>query len=348
MRFMIGIILIVLFLFTGTAFAEEKASFSIVLKPESIQVYEDELFINEGPAIFIYSLKDYRLKKKFGKQGEGPQEFKLSSLGIEGHKICFRIFPDSIFVSSEKKVSYFSRKGEFIKEKRIYEPLVLDLTPIGEIGETFVGRNYKAIGNIPYFSVDLFNKEGKKIKEICKHQIPYYKKENMVLWQLVSKLPEFKTDGQRIFVAGGGDFILDIYSSKGEKIKVIKQKYKKREITNPERIEILETWKRDYPFIKRRWDVFKKMINVPGYFPALRTFSVSDKKIYVQTCNIEESKTRFVILDLDGRFIRQVYLPLRYRNIIKHFPYTIDKNMLYQLVENEDTDTWELHVTKIK
>lgn len=170
----------------------------------------------------------------------------------------------------------------------------------------------------------------------------------MVLWQLVSKLPEFKTDGQRIFVAGGGDFILDIYSSNGEKIKVIKQKYKKREITNPERIEILETWKRDYPFIKRQWDVFKKMINVPGYFPALRTFSVSDKKIYVQTCNIEQSKTRFVILDLDGRFIRQVYIPLRYRNVLKHFPYTIDKNMLYQLVENEDTDAWELHVTKIK
>jgi hypothetical protein len=344
MRLMIGVMLIVLFLFTGTASAEKKASFSTVLKPESIQVYEDELFINEGPSIFIYSLKDYQLKKKFGKQGEGPREFKLSSLGLEGHKICFRIFPDSIFVSSEKKISYFSRKGEFIKEKRIYDPLVLDLTPLGQ---AFVGRNYKALENIPYFTIDLYNKEGKKIKNICKYQIPHYKKENLVLWHLVSKLPEFKTDGERIFAAGGGDFVIDVYNSKGENIQLIKQKYRKREITDSERMEILDAW-RDYPFIKRRWDVFKKMINVPGYFPAFRTFSVADKRIYVQTCNIEKEKTGFVIFDLNGRFIRQVFLAFRYRNVIKHFPYTIDKNMLYQLVESEDTDAWELHVTKIK
>lgn len=342
------ITLIVLLLFTGAVSAEKKATFSNLLKPESIQVYEDELFINEGPTIFIYSLKDYRLKKKFGKQGEGPKEFKLSSLGLEGHKISFRIFPGSIFVSSEKKVSYFSRKGEFIKENRVYEPLVLDLTPIGE---HFVGRNYKAIENIPYFSVDLYDKEGKKIKEICKHPIPYYRKENMVLWQLVAKLPESKTNGRRIFVAGSGDNIIDIYNSKGERIKVINQefpKYKKRKITGPERKEILEVWKRDYPFIKRRWSVFKNMIDVPGYFPALRTFWIADKTIYVQTCNILDGKTRFVIFDVNGKFIRQVFLPLRYRNIIKYFPYTIDKHLLYQLVENEDADAWELHVTKIR
>jgi hypothetical protein len=345
MRFMITVILIGLFVFPGVALADKKASFSAVLKPEAILVYEDELFINEGPSIFIYSLKDYQLKKKFGKEGEGPQEFKLSSLGLEGHKICFRIFPDSIFVSSEKKISYFSRKGEFIKEKRITDPQVIDLTPLGE---GFVGRNYKPIENIPYFSVDLYNKEGKKIKEICKHPIPHYKKENLVLWHLVSKLPEFKTDGERIFVAGGGDFVIDIYNSKGENVQSIKQTYKKREITDSERMEIMGVWRDDYPFIKREWDMFKNMIKVPRYFPAFRTFSIADKRIYVQTCDIEKEKTKFVIFDLDGRFIKQVFLPFYYRNIVTHFPYAIDRNTLYQLVENEDTDAWELHVTKIE
>jgi len=341
---MIAVLLIGLFLFPGAGLADRKASFSAVLKPEAILVYEDELFINEGPSIFIYSLKDYQLKKKFGKQGEGPREFKLSSLGIEGHKISFRIFPDSIFVSSEKKISYFSREGEFIKEKRIYDPQVIDLTPLGE---GFVGRNYKPIETIPYFTFDLYNKEGKKIKEICKHPIPHYKKENLVLWHLVSKLPEFKTNGERIFVAGGGDFVIDVYNSKGENVQSIKQTYKKREITEAERMEILDAW-REYPFIKRKWDIFKNMIKVPGYFPAFRTFSVADKRIYVQTCNTKKEKTKFVIFDLDGKFIKQVFLPFRYRNIVKHFPYAIDKNILYQLVENEDIDAWELHVTKIE
>jgi hypothetical protein len=69
MRLINGVMIIVLSLFTTASAAERKTSCPDILKPEFIQVDGDELFINEGPSIFIYSLKDFKLKKKFGKQG---------------------------------------------------------------------------------------------------------------------------------------------------------------------------------------------------------------------------------------------------------------------------------------
>jgi hypothetical protein len=33
------------------------------------------MYVSEGFSVYIYSLTDFQLKKKFGKKGEGPREF---------------------------------------------------------------------------------------------------------------------------------------------------------------------------------------------------------------------------------------------------------------------------------
>jgi hypothetical protein len=40
-----------------------------------VQVDKNQLYITDGASVFIYSLKDYQLQKKFGKRGEAPGEF---------------------------------------------------------------------------------------------------------------------------------------------------------------------------------------------------------------------------------------------------------------------------------
>jgi hypothetical protein len=35
---------------------------------------------------------------------------------------------------------------------------------------------------------------------------------------------------------------------------------------------------------------------------------------------------------------------LIFENILQYYPYTIHNGSLYQLIENEDTEEWELHV----
>lgn len=337
-------IFILIILLTGLIYPGNSQVFTDIMKPESIEVVDDELFIIEGASIYIYSLEDFRLKKKFGKQGEGPQEFKLSSLGLTGHLICLSVFPDTLAVSSESKISYFSRKAEFLREKRIAHPMVIDFAPLAK---GFIGRSYKTDGNTPFFSVDLYNQEGESIKEVCKHEIPHYKEGNTVLWKLEDRIPEFKVYKDSIFVAGSGEFVVDVYDAEGKKLREIKQKYQRQEISRQDRDEIIKIWQEDFPSIRRQWDFFKKIIIIRGAFPAIRDFHISDDKIFVQTCKVAKGKTEFFILATDGTFIKQSSLPLVYRNMLTHFPSAIAKNKLYQLVENEETENWELVVTPI-
>ena len=46
-----------------------------LMKPQLILLDKTQMYITEDTSIFIYSLKDFKLIKKFGKRGEGPQEF---------------------------------------------------------------------------------------------------------------------------------------------------------------------------------------------------------------------------------------------------------------------------------
>ena len=75
---------------------------------------------------------------------------------------------------------------------------------------------------------------------------------------------------------------------------------------------------------------------------------VADKKVYIQTYLKENGKDEFFIYDLNGKFLKRLFLPVVYRNSLKPFPYTIMNNRLYQLIENEDAEVWELHAEKIE
>lgn len=48
-----------------------------ILKPVTINLDKDQVYITEGASIYIYSSIDFKFIKKFGQAGEGPREFKL-------------------------------------------------------------------------------------------------------------------------------------------------------------------------------------------------------------------------------------------------------------------------------
>jgi len=78
------------------------------ISPGEILLDDNHLYIVESPAISIYSLKDFKLLKTFGKKGEGPQEFKGGiTVDVQG---------DHILVNSLKRVSFFSKDGKYINE----------------------------------------------------------------------------------------------------------------------------------------------------------------------------------------------------------------------------------------
>ena len=121
-----------------------------VLKPEMIQVCENDLFVVERATIYNFSLIDLKLKKKIGKKGEGPGELKVD--GFWYNTVTVR--PDHLFIDAPDKIIYFSREGEFLKEKK--KPAnVFQVIPVAE---NFVGIiQIQVEDKIQYQSVNLYD-----------------------------------------------------------------------------------------------------------------------------------------------------------------------------------------------
>ena len=332
-------LLILLLLLATLVLAAKIVPMPDIIKADIIKVDGHDMVIAEGAAISIYSLKDFKLIKKFGKEGEGPQEFKT----FMGFGLTVDIYPESILVNSIDKISYFTRKGEFVKEKKVPAG-----TTITSFREKFVGSAMKFDQKSgPKMAFNLYNNKGEKIKEICSHPLPILKgKGTVTLLDLISQItPRYQTFADRIFIGGKQQLEIEIYDSEGNFLKSIKRDYEKQELTGDDKKKFLEVYK-IHPIYKNFWESLEKVIKVPDYFPDYKTFLVLNQRIYVQTFKKKDGKTGFLVFDLDGKYLKTTFLPLVYQDIMTPYLFTIDGGKLYQLAENEDEE-WELRITEI-
>ncbi len=65
-----SLILIFVFFFAFFTFAGEKAVLPELLRPNGLTIDGEKMYISDGPTVFVYSLKDFKLQKKFGSEGE--------------------------------------------------------------------------------------------------------------------------------------------------------------------------------------------------------------------------------------------------------------------------------------
>jgi len=84
-------------------------------------VDDTQLYVTQEASVFIYSLKDFKLVKKFGSAGQGPQEFFL----VPTVPLTIDVQMDQIIAVSIRKVSYFTKQGEFIKEVKMKSMIFL-------------------------------------------------------------------------------------------------------------------------------------------------------------------------------------------------------------------------------
>ena len=96
-----------------------------------------------------------------------------------------------------------------------------------------------------------------------------------------------------------------------------------------------------------------KPIKFPEYFPAVAAMFITGDKIYVvtfKTTPLDDSTDNFDVLvfDLKGKFLKKILLPVKMMDPIQFYPYTIHEGKMYQLVENEDEEAYEVHITEIK
>ncbi|HLP44553.1 MAG TPA: hypothetical protein VK469_01325 [Candidatus Kapabacteria bacterium] len=328
-----------LILFSMACFGEKLATLKELLKPVYLAMdpYISQFYVTEGASIYIYSLADYNLKAKFGKDGEGPQEFRI----IEGSDgLTVLPLKDSLLINSIRRLSFFTKEGSFIKELN---------TGIGFMAMRFqpIGNGYAALGIVmdektTAFSLNLYNDKFEQTKVIQKIKAA---QRGLLQFPMIS--PIFYIVDDKIISMEDESFLINIFDKDGNKVSSITREYERAIVTENYIKEVHDLYKNS-PNYKQFYESMKNMFQFSRYFPAIKTFLVADKKVYIQTYLKENGKDEFFIYELNGKFLKRLFLPVVYRNSLKPFPYTIMNNRIYQLIENEDAEVWELHTEKIE
>ena len=91
-----------------------------------------------------------------------------------------------------------------------------------------------------------------------------------------------------------------------------------------------------------------KPLIFPDYFPVISDFFVDAGKIYVMTWKRENGSNEFFTYDMKGKIKNRLMIPIQYETDVSSYPTMVKKGHLYQLVENDEKEEWELHISEIK
>jgi len=332
----IAVILIVLFAAAGLS-AEKVADLSELNKPGTIAVDTDQIYIAEGSTVFIYSRKDFNFIKKFGKKGEGPQEFNVR----QSESVEVLPLEDKLMINSLQKISYYTKDGAFIKEIR---PKTMYILPYRPIGDKFVGFGFKQDNQKRFLTLNLYGKDLKKIKEIYTNELPVPAAGQIDPIKQTQSYEMFSQNNKIFYLQYKG--VVPVFDENGSKLYEIVHKSKKIKITQDRIDRYLNFFKTD-PRTRSAYEQVKARVKFKEFFPPIRSMKVAEGNVYLVTYKEDGNNREFFIYDEKGKLIKQVMLPLIELNGLFLSPYTICKNKIYQVVENIDDEEWELHVSKI-
>jgi len=332
---------------------EKIAVLTDVLKPEQFLVAGERFYIMESTTIFIYSLKDFTLIKKFGRKGEGPGEmnkvpFISNALTAFGNK--------KILVDAINKIIIFSGDGIFVKEVRKKGRVANVLS----VGAGFVATRLKrGEDKKSYAVVNLMDAEMNVSKELYAQLMPVQGR-NL---QMVTDSIHVAVHEDKIFIEESvKGFIIEVFDSKGNALYKIKKEVPPLKVTAEDKDALLQELKDDELAklqIKRAggWDNFKTLLDFhyPDHYPPIRDMLIKNRKIYIRTFITQNEKEKYRILDLKGKDLKTVFLPKPmlasiitriYSRTVRFFD--ISNDTYYYLAENEDDEEWELHSVPIR
>ncbi|UCH96433.1 MAG: hypothetical protein JSV88_06170 [Candidatus Aminicenantes bacterium] len=324
------IILICVFL-ALSLFGERLTTFPQIYRPNLICVGENLVCISEGAAVFLFDLKDFSLIKKFGKIGEGPREFNPF-----GDYLRINLLKEKIMIESQGKLSFYSLKGDFIKEMRLlpkYRFLKL-------LEDRYVAKSGILSNDVYHNVAKILDADFNELKTFYHDEARYHQKKQVTNFSTAWYLD---VSEKKCFIVGSTDFKIDVFNKNGDLLYTISPKYERVKVSQ----KFIDLW---FEYIKKRrgmehYNYVKKKVRFPEFFPAIRDLIVDNGHVYVLTYQRKQGKNEFFIFDLEGKLVKKAWVPLKDKGFdgIFYFPYCIKNNYLYQLIENEDSEQWELH-----
>ena len=91
-----------------------------------------------------------------------------------------------------------------------------------------------------------------------------------------------------------------------------------------------------------------QILKFPEHFPAIRNLVFDDGLLHVTTYRRTDEGLECFVFNRDGEFLRKTFLPLVRENIFREYPYDIHDHTIYQLVEDDAGDGWDLYIRKME
>jgi hypothetical protein len=319
-----------------------------LMKPDSIEVSQDRLYVVEGSTFLVYSLKDAKLITTFGKRGEGPGELKV----VPGFPNNIKVIGDILVVEGFDKLLYYLE--DFKLEKEIKKKsMIFQMLPIED---NFVGIRFSPTGKSENLklSLILWNNQMKEIKELHTQEIRKRDKEILLVVDSI----HYSIYRGKIFVEKSNQgFLIEVFDKNGNRLYEINNYFEPHKSNKKDKKERICSLKGD-SFIQMisktvgGWENFLKTSSFyyPEFFPAIQDMVVSEGKIHVSTYIKRENTEKYIVLDLNGKIINTKFLPVPQQPT---YPvrvlgkdnkyYGFANNRYYYLVENEGDENWELH-----
>ena len=230
------------------------------------------------------------------------------------HLPLVSVQPESLVCTDFTKIIWFSRKGEVLRAMPFSQLKDFDLS--SEMLLVPVGNRYLRI------TADHAQLKRRVYLADSKFTTIKMLYEGPFVWMEGSRT-DYRTDtvtsGGLVFVADTfRGFYISIFESNGTLLRTIDRSADVEEV--PDRAR-------------------------------LHQFCVSDGRIYATTHKKSGGRTEMIILDLEGRIVRRLYLPLAsirpQRGCLRYDLFTVSRGKLYELVQSPGNKTWELVVTDL-
>jgi len=279
-----------------------------VQKPHQIAVDGNDLYVFDEAD---YSLHVYTISPFVPK-------LKFGRKGDGPHDFKYLpyvyIQPETLACTDFTKIIWFSKKGEVLKAMEFSELKDFDLNSemlLIPVKDHFL--RITADHDQMKRHVYLLDSKFKTIKNLY---------EGPFVWQ-VGSATDVRTDTLSsqglVFIADTQGFRITVFDDKGNLLRTIDKSRDVEEIPNR---------------------------------ALLHQYCVSDGKIYATTYKKKDNQTEMIILDLEGHILRRLYLPLASirpkRGVVRYDLYTVDQDKLYELVQDSETEKWELWITDLK
>ena len=321
--------------------SQEIVSLHDLIDPNEIFILNSKLYItsssdpeDKATTVYAYSLKDFTLQWKAGSLGKGKGQYEV----WPGHTVWIGVLSEKLFICDFFKMGFYNFDGKYLNEMMLEQGSAF----YKSIGNKFVAQGSPTESGVSYYTVNLYDSTLKKIKEIYRIENSYnsvLKKNRMFTREL-----SYQTYKDKIYIKGRSeDFIIDVYDKNGNKFRTIDIIYTRLKITEKHKEAAYDLY-RNHPLFGKYFEELKKEIVFPEYLPAIKDFRINGDKLYVLTYRREADKSELYILDLEGNIKKKIMLPVIWKSI-QIISFEINKEKLYQIVKDENTQNWNLIIT---